>query len=98
MNLIIDAYSAYSQGYDQGYVSGIVLLVLLGLIVFCAAYSAWKACEAHAARQRSHPQDVRDALQRELRAIERESGRAARLTSQRFLLDEDELSTRRRSS
>lgn len=91
MNLNLDAWT-------YGYVSGIMLLVLLSLLAFIVACMAWKACQAHIARQHAHPQELRDALQRELRIIERESGRAARLTSQRFLLDEDELNTRRRSS
>lgn len=80
--------------FTSGYLTGIVLLGLLGLLVFCA----WMGGKDHAARQQSQSQDVYQALQHDLRAIERDASREARLASHHFLQEADDLMTRRRPS
>ncbi|MBL8127199.1 MAG: hypothetical protein JNM64_06160 [Chloroflexia bacterium] len=80
--------------FTFGYLTGIVLIGLLGLIAFCA----WMGGKDHAARQQSQSQAVYEALQRDLRAIERDASREARLASHHFLQEADDLIPRRRPS
>ena len=80
--------------FTFGYLIGIALVVLLGLLAFCA----WMAGKDHAARQQAQSQAVYEALQRDLRAIERDASRASRLASHHFLQEADDLIPRRRPS
>jgi hypothetical protein len=76
----------------------IAIALLVGLLLFVLLLATWLAGAVHAEKQRPDPADPLEALQRELRYLERDTERASRQTAQRYLQDVDELVTRRRSS
>jgi type II secretory pathway component PulJ len=73
----------------------VAIALLAGLLLSVLLLVVWLVNDDHAERQRPEPLE---ALQRELRYIERDTERASRQAAQRYLRDADEPFVRRKSS